>query len=87
MTAFSIGDAIGAIDEDGLTVSVTLPAGTDTSALIAAFEHTGVKVQVANKNQTSGETPNDFSAPKNYKVIAENGDSKTYAATVTVESA
>ena len=42
-------------------------------------------MQVANRNQTSGETANDFSSPKNYKVIAENGESKTYAVTVEVE--
>ncbi len=85
MTAFSIGGSVGVIDQAGLTVAVSVPAGTDTSALVATFEHTGAKVQVANRNQTSGETANDFSSPKNYKVIAENGESKTYAVTVEVE--
>lgn len=55
------------------------------TALVATYEHTGAKVQVANKNQTSGETANDFTNPKNYKVVAENGDSATYAVTVAVE--
>lgn len=83
MTSFSIGEAVGVIDEEGKTIAVSVASGTDLTALVATLEATGVKVQVANKNQTSGETVNDFTSPKNYKVTAENGNSATYAVSVS----
>ena len=76
MTAFSIGDAIGAIDEDSLTVSVTVPAGTDTSALIAAFENTGAKGAGGEQEPDERRNSQRASPLEELKVIAENGDSR-----------
>lgn len=83
LTLFAIDGIEGLIDHEVKTVAVALPEGTDVTALVATFEATG-KVQVANRNQTSGETANDFTAPKNYKVIADGGEAVTYTVTVVL---
>lgn len=87
ITSFAIGSAVGAIDETGKAIAVEVANGTEVTALVATFETNGETVKVGNKVQVSGTTANDFTAPKNYKVTSKNGDSATYAVTVTVASA
>lgn len=63
----------------GTLISVTLPAGTDVTALIADFTTTGVSVSVEGTPQTSGVTPNDFSGVAIYTVTAKNSSIKEYS--------
>ncbi len=86
-TGFSFGGltgSAGTIDEAAKTIAVTVPSGTDVSALIATFATTGAVVKVGATEQTSGVTANDFSAPVAYTITDANGDTVTYTVTVTV---
>jgi cysteine-rich repeat protein len=69
---------------NGTTISATVPHGTDVTTLVATFAMTGVVVRVAGATQISGATPNDFSSPVQYTVIADDGTTKTYTVMVTV---
>lgn len=65
-------------------INLTLAFGTDLTNLVAGFQTTGVKVTVNNVEQVSGITPNDFTNPVIYKVIAEDESTKDYRVNVTV---
>lgn len=88
LTAFSFdalsAPAQGVIDETAHTVSVTLPAGTDRTRLVATFATTGVAVTVGNVVQYSGVNANDFTHPVPYRVIAADSSFQDYVVTVTV---
>ncbi len=75
------------INEAAKTIAVTVPNGTDVTALIASFATTGSTVRVGAVVQTSGTTPNDFTAPVAYTVTAADGTTAIYAVTVTPGSA
>jgi hypothetical protein len=86
-TAFSfagLAGAAGSIDETAKTIAVTVPSGTDVTALVATFASTGADVKVGATVQTSGVTANDFTAPVAYTITDANGASVTYTVTVTV---
>jgi hypothetical protein len=76
--------AAGIIDEADGTISVTVPFGTDVSALVAVFDTTGIGVRVGSTLQTSGTTSNDFTNPVPYTVTAADGTTAEYVVTVTV---
>ena len=85
-TAFSFAGltgTAGTIDEAAKTIAVTVPTGTDVTALVATFATTGSAVKVGATVQTSGVTPNDFTNPVAYTITDANGDSVTYTVTVT----
>jgi hypothetical protein len=89
LTAFSLTDGViaaaaGTIDETARTISVTLPAGTPVTALVASFTSTGAGVAVGITPQVSGFTVNDFSGPVTYVVTAEDATTASYLVTVTV---
>jgi hypothetical protein len=89
LTTFSLTDGTitavaGTIDEAAKTVSVTLPAGTPVTALVATFTSTGVGVAVGTTAQVSGTTANDFTSPVTYVVTAEDGTTASYLVTATV---
>ena len=86
ITAFSIVSpaATGVIDEANKTIAVTVPFGTDVTALIATCVTTGVEVKVGDIVQVSGTTPNDFTNPVAYTAIAADGTTATYTVTVIV---
>ncbi|MCX7025163.1 MAG: InlB B-repeat-containing protein [Spirochaetes bacterium] len=84
MLSFSINGVEASIS--GGSINLTLPWGTDRKNLIATFSHDGSRVTVNGAVQTSGETPNDFEAPVEYRVFAENGMSSTYVVTVDREA-
>ena len=65
-------------------ISVTVPYGTDITSLIADFTISGTKVQVNGVDQASTQTPNDFSSPVKYTVVAADGSTKDYTVSVTV---
>lgn len=72
LMTFSISSpaAIGTIDEGAKTISVTVPYRTDISSLIATFITTGKNMTTNNTPQVSGTTPNNFTNPVIYTVIA-----------------
>ena len=71
----------------GSNISLTVPAGTDVTALIPTFTNSTLStVKVGAISQISGMTPNNFTTPVTYSVTAEDGTSKNYIVTVTVLS-
>jgi hypothetical protein len=84
ITAFSLLGIPGVIDETTKTISVTVPSGTDVSALVATFTMNGTKVQVNGIDQTSGVTPNDFTTPVVYTVTAAGGITTSYTVAVHI---
>ncbi|MBN2036396.1 MAG: hypothetical protein JW768_06600 [Chitinispirillaceae bacterium] len=87
ITAFSLANppVTGIVDTAAKTIALTVPRGTDVSALVATFTTTGVKVEVGGVAQTSGATANNFSAPVVYTVIAEDNSTAAYTVTVTIQ--
>ncbi len=66
----------------GTNISVTVPYGTDVTALVATFTTTGQSVTVGSAVQTSGTTANDSSSAVTYRVIAADGSTQDYTVTV-----
>ena len=89
ITAFGFvsPSATGTIAEAGHAIAVTVPYGTDVSALVATFSTTGKSVKVGDTHQVSGTTANDFSAPVIYTVAAADASTQDYTVTVTVAPA
>lgn len=63
---------------DNSVIEFTLPSNIDTAELIATFSFKGVSVFVGAVMQESGVTPNNFSKPTIYTVIAADGSTKKY---------
>ncbi len=86
ITAYSFASpaATGTIDEGAKTISVTVPFGTNVTALVATFTTTGASVKVDTTVQVSGTTPNDFTSSVEYLVTAADNSTATYTVTVTV---
>ena len=74
----------GIISEATHAIALTVPAGTDVTALVATFTETGTRVTVGGALQVSGVTPNNFTNPVVYTVTAANGTTVNYTVTVTV---
>jgi hypothetical protein len=87
ITAFSLAGVVGTINETDKTIAVTMPFGTDVTALVATFTTTGSSVQVGSTVQTSGVTANNFTSPVVYTVTAADGSTQDYTVVVTVPSA
>jgi len=83
ITAFSLGGSTGTINETAKTIAVTVPNGTNVTAMVATFTATGSSVKVGTTVQTSGITANDFTNPVAYIVTAADGTTVTYTVTVT----
>jgi hypothetical protein len=84
---FANPQAVGTINESAKTISVTVPNGTNVTALVAIFTTTGASVKVNNVTQVSGTTAIDFTSPVSYLVTAGDSSTVTYTVTVTVASA
>jgi len=86
ITAFSFTSpaAVGVINENAKTISVTVPHGTNVTALVAAFTTTGTNVKVGSTIQTSGKVSNDFTNAVIYTVTARDESIATYTVTVTL---
>jgi hypothetical protein len=86
ITSFSFASlpAIGSVTEPTHTIAVTVPFGTDVTALVATFTTTGASVAVGATVQVSGTTPNNFTSPVTYTVTAADATTQTYTVTVTV---
>ena len=84
IVAFSLDGITGVINEAAKTIAVTVPNGTDVSALIATFTTTGINVKVGTNIQTSTATANDFTSPVSYTVTAADSSTATYIVIVTI---
>jgi hypothetical protein len=82
ITAFGFApldpDVVGVINEEAKTIALTVPFGTDVTALVPTIVHTGASVSPA-----SG-AAQDFTSPVNYTVTAEDTSTQAYVVTVTV---
>lgn len=86
ISAYSILGHAATIDQTDKTISLSLPSGTDLTALVATFTTSGSMVEVGGAIQASGVTANDFTSPVSYKVTAEDGTSAAYTVTVSTAS-
>jgi hypothetical protein len=86
ITAFSFAApaVTGVINETLHTIAVTVPYGTNLTALIATYTTSGASVAIAGTLQVSGLTINNFTNPVTYTVTAGDGTSQAYLVTVTV---
>jgi hypothetical protein len=84
ITAYSLAGVAGTINETAKTIEVTVPSGTNVTALIATFTTTGTGVKIGAVSQTSATTANNFTSPVAYIVTAGDGTTATYTVTVTV---
>lgn len=84
ITAYSLAGVTGTIT--GSAIAVTMPHGTNVTALIATFTSTGENLKVGATVQTSATTANNFTAPVIYTVTAADGTTATYTVTVSVAS-
>jgi hypothetical protein len=82
ITSYSINGIAGTINETAKIISVTLPSGTDFTALVGTFATTGVSINVGTTAQVSGATANDFTLPVTYTVTAVDSSTQTYVVTV-----
>ena len=84
ITAFSFASpaATGAIN--GTDITVTVPVGTDVTALVATFTQTGASIAVGSTAQTSGVTANDFTDAVVYTVTASDATTQDFTVTVSI---
>lgn len=91
--SFTLDEELNPGLEESLTVSffkhkasLTLPYGVALNNLVASFEYEGASVKVGDVEQISGVTPNDFSEPVTYRVIAEDGTEADFTVVVLNDS-
>ena len=78
--------SIGAIDYVASTVKIHVPFGTDITYLVASFGLSPMaRTDIGGILQVSGETPNDFSKPVIYRVVAEDNSESFFTVNVTVD--
>ena len=78
ITSFVLAGVSGSINEGTHTITLTVPNGTNLTALVPTISITGASVSPA-----SGVAHN-FTATTTYTVTAENSDSQDYSVVVTV---
>lgn len=83
ISAYSLAGVAGVINATTKTIAVTMPSGTNVTALVATFTTTGASVKVGSVTQKSGATSNNFTGPVTYTVNAANGSTSTYIVNVT----
>lgn len=81
ITGFSINGVSGSINHTNGTISVVMPYGTDVSKLVPVISGNNI----ASITPGSG-VMQDFSKPVTYTVTLADGTTKTYTATVYVQS-
>ena len=85
ITAYSLAGVVGVIDETAKTITVTMPFGTNVTALVATFTSTGTgPVTILGVTQVSAVTANNFTTPQTYKVVAANNTTASYIVTAGV---
>jgi len=76
--------ATGVITESTHKIAITVPYDTDVTDVVATFATTGTSVKVGLIDQISGTTHNNFTAPKDYIVTADDSSTQIYTVTVIV---
>jgi photosystem II stability/assembly factor-like uncharacterized protein len=70
----------------GTSISLTVPYGTDIKTLTAIFTVSPkANTYIGSAGQITGVSINNFSFPVSYTITAEDGTTKTYIVTVTVD--
>jgi hypothetical protein len=87
ITVFSLNRVDGTINETEKTIAVTMPYGTDATALIATFTTTGASVKIGSTLQLSGTMINNFTSPVIYTVTAADASTQDYTVSVNVVAA
>lgn len=70
----------------GNSGTVTVPVGTDKSALVAMFRHNASSIKVGSTAQQTGVTPNNFNAPVTYTLTLSSGETADYTIQVVESS-
>jgi hypothetical protein len=78
---------VGSIVESTGVVAITVPNGTNVTALVAQFDHNGDTIKIDTTAQVSGVTANNFTSAVDYVVTAADDTTKTYTVTVTEAAA
>lgn len=86
ITAFNFTSPFATGIIAGSNITVTVPAGTDVTALVANFTTTGMSVMVGEILQTSGVTANNFTSLLVYTVAAVDSSTKDYTVTINFNS-
>src|SRR5690606_33636520 len=68
----------GTVDESAKTIALTVPYGTDVTALVPTITHTGASVS------PNSSTAQNFTNPVTYTVKAADNSTQEYVVTVTV---
>jgi len=87
ISSFSVGGYVGKIDQTYNIITVTVPYGTNVTAMVASFSKSGTAVMVGSEVQKSGSTINNFTNTVIYRVIAYDTPDRNYRVTVTVAPA
>ena len=92
ITAYSVPGQTGSanINSSAGTIGVTVPYGTNVTALVATFTTSAniTSIKVGSTGQVSGTTANNFTSPATYVVTAQDGvTAKNWVITVTVTPA
>jgi hypothetical protein len=83
ITAFNVTGPVsagGIINEAAKTITVTVPYGTDITAMTASASHTGVSIS------PDPAAVRSYAGPVSYTVTAADGSTGTYAVTVKAHS-
>jgi hypothetical protein len=85
ITSYALNGTAGTINETATpkSIAVTMPKGTNVTALVATFTTTGAVVKAGAVTQKSGTTTNDFTSPVAYTITAGDGSTAIYNVTVT----
>src|SRR6185369_11788859 len=86
ISAYSLAGVAGTINETAKTIALTMPIGTNVTALVATFATTGAGVKAGAVAQTSGTTANNFTTPVAYTVTSGDGTTVAYTVTVSLAS-
>lgn len=86
LTSFSVNGVPATINEGDKTIAVTMPFGTDVTALRPTFGTLGDKVLVGGVEQTSAVSWHDFTLPVIYTVTAPDGSTANYTVNVNLAS-
>jgi len=86
ITAFSFSSlaTTGVINESGKSITITVPSGTNVTAIVATFITNGASVKVGATVQASGATANNFTNSVLYRVTAADASFVDYTITVVV---
>lgn len=81
-------DTACTINETAKTITLTVPAETVVTSLVAKFVVPTyiTSIKIGSTAQVSGTTANDFTSAVSYVVTAIDGSTATYVVTVTIAS-